>query len=175
MSVEPERFREAMSRVPAPVAVVTTAGSHGEPYGFTASSLCALSLAPPLILVCLDRAMRSHDAFIAGTGFVVNILADDQQDLARLFATRGAGKFADPRVSWTQTTPPVVKDAVVVVSCQTHARYDGGDHTILVGAVMATTLGEGEPLVHVNRNFAVPAPLEASPAGVRAVNVVRAG
>ena len=159
MTVTADEFREAMARLPAPVAILTTIDGHGAPYGFTASSVCSVSVHPPLLLVCLDQDMRCHDAFIEGEEFRVSVLGEGHADLALLFATRGANKFADPRLVWPQVGAPVVADAAALIDCRRYARHDAGDHTILVGEVTSTSLAERKPLTHVSRGFSVAVPL----------------
>jgi len=54
-----------------------------------------------------------------------------------------------------------------VVLCRTHARYDGGDHTILIGEVEEAVAGEGKPLVYHNRGFRSLLPQSVSLTGRR--------
>lgn len=147
-----------MSRLPAAVSIVTTLDKEGRPFGFTASSVGAVSLAPPLVLVCVGRAMRSHGVFEQAAQFAISVLGSDHESLARTFATSGADKFADhPAVRGGPDGCPVVADAVAVLHCRVHARHDGGDHTIMLGHVVGTSVGDGLPLLLHRRAYTVPA------------------
>ena len=154
MAVTPEELRSAMGHVPTPVAVVTTIDDHGRPCGFTASSFTCVSLAPPLMLVCVAKSMRGHDTFTTAARFAVNVLGEHHQSLARLFATAGADKFRDGSFSCTSTDPPRLPDAVVLLDCRLQALHDAGDHSIVIGLVERTEPQPTPALLHVSRAFA---------------------
>ena len=69
--------------------MVTSVGPHGQPVGTTANAVSSLSLDPPLILVCFDRASLTLEAIRSHGAFVVNVLAAPQRELAANFARRG--------------------------------------------------------------------------------------
>jgi flavin reductase ActVB len=150
---EQDRFREAMARFPSGVTIVTTADDQRQPHGFTATAFCSLSVDPPLVLVCLAKGAECHPVFERAPAFAVNVIHPGQADLAVLFATRGADKFAaaqfDPGVGGVPTLP----DACAVLECSTFARHDGGDHTILIGAVERVGIGDRSPAVYADRDF----------------------
>jgi flavin reductase (DIM6/NTAB) family NADH-FMN oxidoreductase RutF len=82
-------FREAMAMVCTPVAVVTAQRS-GVPFGTTVSAFTSLSMDPPMLLVSLDRGSGLL-AVIRDVGqFGVNVLSNQQADLATNFAVNGA-------------------------------------------------------------------------------------
>jgi flavin reductase ActVB len=87
-------FREAMSRFPSGVTLVTTVDADGDPRGFTATAFAGVSVEPPLVLTCLDRTADCHSAIFAARAFAVNILGSQHRALALKFATKGADKFA---------------------------------------------------------------------------------
>jgi flavin reductase (DIM6/NTAB) family NADH-FMN oxidoreductase RutF len=68
-------FRQAMSHFATGVTVVTSIGDDGDPVGTTASAVTSLSLDPPLVLVCFDRASLTLRAIRSHGAFVVNVLA----------------------------------------------------------------------------------------------------
>ncbi|HEY6793958.1 MAG TPA: flavin reductase family protein [Kineosporiaceae bacterium] len=174
MAVDPDSFRTAMSRFPVGVAVITTHDQEGRPVGFTASSFCSVSLAPPLVLVCVARTASSFRAFDDTETFAINMLRSGHDRLARRFATRGADKFADGHWRRTARGSVVLDDALAGLECTVRDRHDGGDHVILVGQVEAV-VGRGQPgggdpaALYVNRGFTRPcsgngACLHAAPA-----------
>ncbi|MFJ9566087.1 flavin reductase family protein [Streptomyces fuscichromogenes] len=150
-----EDFRAAMARFAAGVVVVTTLGGDGIPRGFTASSFCSVSAHPPLILVCLANSADSYTAFASCDRFAVSVLSPEHQPLAQRFATKGADKFASGGLSRTLGGLPAVAGALVELDCETHARHPAGDHTVLIGRVAATRLGENTrtPMVYYDRSF----------------------
>ena len=152
--VDAVSFREALSAVCAPVAVVTS--FHGErPHGTTVSAFCSLSLEPPLVLVCIDRDAYVHDAFQASGVFVVNILGAEQEDLSRLFASREPDKFRGLGYGAGLGGAPVLADTLAAIECRLRHAYEGGDHTIFVGEVERTTVrAEGRPLLYYRGGYA---------------------
>lgn len=147
------RFREAMSRFPSGVTVVTTVDADGCPRGFTASAFAAVSVAPPLVLACLDSTADCHRAFLATRAFAVNILGVQHRALALRFASKGADKFTGSPFTDTMLGSPGLADAVAAVDCETAQLIEAGDHTILLGRVRHVRLGEGRPVVYAHRGF----------------------
>lgn len=150
-----EDFRAAMARFATGVVVVTTLGDGGLPRGFTASSFCSVSLHPPLILVCLANSADSFEAFDSCGHFAVSVLGPEHKPLAQQFATKGTDKFASEGLSRTPGGLPTVAGALVELDCDVYARHPAGDHTILIGRVSDTRLGEraATPMVYYERNF----------------------
>jgi flavin reductase ActVB len=152
--VGPQAFREAMSRLPSPVTVVTTLDPAGQPCGMTASAVCSLSLEPPLVLVAVARSASTYRALTTAPGFVVNILGNAHREVASRFATHGVDRFAGGEFALRPGDGiPYLPDALARVGCRTHDRVGQGDHTLLIGAVTDVELGVGEPLVWQQRAF----------------------
>jgi flavin reductase ActVB len=146
-------FREAMATFPSGVTIVTTTDRDARPRGFTATAFCSVSADPPLVLVCLAKGAECHPTFLDADAWVVHVIHSDHRDLAVRFATRGADKFGDADFEVGVQGIPVLTDASVVLHCSTHARHDGGDHTILVGHVDEVIIGTEQPAVYYRRDF----------------------
>lgn len=153
-AIKPELFREAMTQFASGVTIVTTA-DDGAWWGFTASSFTSLSLEPPLVLVCLATSADSHATFEVAPAFIVNVLRDEHEQLAMRFARKGEAKFGGGEFRPGEADGlPVLDDALVSLKCRTHARYEGGDHTILIGEVEYVRLRRGgRPALHYSRRF----------------------
>ena len=61
MKVDAAEFRRVLGHFVTGVTVLTTRDRSGEPAGLTANAFASLSLDPPLVLVCIDRASDTHD------------------------------------------------------------------------------------------------------------------
>lgn len=152
--IDAQEFREAMAQFASGVTVVTTA-LRGEPFGLTASSFASLSLYPPLVLVCLSRALNSHRIIEESGVFAVNILSVRQVEVGRRFAgmiPEVSERFAG--IEWTaaKTGSPLLPGCLAWADCRVRNVYDGGDHSIFVGDVSEVGTGEGgEPLLYHNR------------------------
>lgn len=147
------RFREALSKFPSGVTIVTTADANRKPWGFTASAFTSVSQSPPQVLVCLDRSAECYPVFEAVTEFSVNILRSHHVSLAKLFATRGADKFGSGGFHWAGDKYPVLDDALATLFCKKAEMFDGGDHSIILGTVLSATTSDGQPAVYFARQF----------------------
>src|SRR5512144_3181643 len=99
MPVSKDEFRAALSRFISGVTVVTTLGKDNRPAGITVSAFSSVTLEPPLVLACIDKRSSLHDHLTEGRYFAVNILAEDQQSISRLFASRDEDRFDGARCS----------------------------------------------------------------------------
>jgi flavin reductase (DIM6/NTAB) family NADH-FMN oxidoreductase RutF len=152
MTIDQAEFRTAMGHFASGVTVVTTR-SGGEPVGLTVSAFCSLSLDPPLVLVCIEKSVRSHDAIRAAGLFAVNILARDQEHLSRRFASSADEKFEGVGLREGFDEVPLLEGALTVVQCRVRKELEGGDHTIFVGEVVEVEVGTGEPLLYYRGGY----------------------
>jgi 3-hydroxy-9,10-secoandrosta-1,3,5(10)-triene-9,17-dione monooxygenase reductase component len=148
-------FRQTLGEFVTGVTVVT-ARRESERVGITANSFNSVSLEPPLILVSLARTLRSFDAFASASRFGVSLLSAEQSELARRFASSASDKWSGivEAGSFIQTAaPPRIPGSTAFFDCEVYARYDGGDHEILVGRVLHFDRGGGAPLVYHRGRF----------------------
>jgi len=149
MSIDPSAFRAVLGRYATGVTVVTTRGADNRPSGLTVNSFTSVSLDPPLVLFCLDRAAGSGPAFAASDCFAVNILAAGQTQVSARFADPVASRFVNDGIMVWETGAPILVDALAALDCRVHARHDGGDHVVLVGRVLrAEVIRDAPPLVY---------------------------
>lgn len=130
-------FRETLGHYPTGVAVVTAIGEDEKPAGMVVGSFTSVSLDPPLVAFMPTKQSGSWARLRTATRFAVNVLAADQEDVCRRFASRDIDKFAG--IGWS-TAPggsPVLDGAVAWVECSYHDIVDGGDHWIVLGRVEA--------------------------------------
>ena len=152
MPMDDAQFKLAMSHFASGVTVVTTE-HDGKLYGMTVSAFSSLSLHPPLILICVEKSVKSHDA-IAGAGkFGVSILSSKQTDISNRFASRAEDKFAGTEIVRGELGVPMIGGAITRLECRVHSTLEGGDHTIFVGEVVDAQSVEGEPLVYFRSGY----------------------
>lgn len=145
--VDQGELRRTLGMFLTGVTLVTTRGADGQYRGFTANSFTSVSLDPPLILVCIDRAGFGYSVFAEATHFAVNILSADQQALSDLFASKRADKFDDDLWQAGPGGSPILANAIGWLACATDQRVPAGDHLILIGRVLALGHQErGDPL-----------------------------
>ena len=152
MPIDDARFRQAMGHFASGVTVVTTAAGS-ELYGMTVSSFSSLSLNPPLILICIDKSVPSHDILKHAGCFVVNILEERQEHLSRRFATTATDKFKGVAWHTGNLGLPVLATTLAAIECRLRDALDGGDHTIFIGEVVDAEVREGAPLLYYRRGY----------------------
>lgn len=153
LSVDPILFKEAMTQFASGVTIPATIDQSGRPWGFTASAFCSLSLAPPLVLVCLASSADCYPIFKDAGRYAIHILSAEQEALALRFAQKRADKFAGTAYEIADDGLPALPDALARVTCAAHAWHEDGDHAILVGRVIAADANAGAPLLHFRRGL----------------------
>ena len=131
---EPGRFRQVLGHFCTGVTVITTVDEDG-PAGFTCQSFTALSLEPPLVLFCPSRSSATWPRIARAGHFCANVLTAGQQEVARVFGSSGADKFAG--VSWSPSPSgaPILAGALTWVGCTVEAVHEAGDHYVVLGRV----------------------------------------
>ncbi len=148
-------LRRALGQYATGVTVVTTQSADGTPAGLTVNSFTSVSLDPPLLLWCLGLDSASFDTFRITEKHLINVLAADQLDTAKRFATRNADKFAGLKWSPTDTGLPRLDGCIAWFECAIRSRYEEGDHLILVGRIESFETARGTPLIfHDSRYIA---------------------
>ena len=141
-SFDARAFRDAAGQFGTGVTIVTTLDEAQRPVGLTANSFTSVSLDPPMVLFCLGKTSDTVAAFDAGHGFVVHVLAADQQDLSNRFASKGVDRFDGTAWSGGLGNLPVIEGALATFECELAHTYEGGDHLIYVGEVKGMSLGD---------------------------------
>ena len=146
------RFREVLGHFATGVTIVT-ALEDGEPVGFTCQSFAALSLDPPMVILAPSRSSTSWPRIREAGAFCVNILEEHQEALSRTFAVSGSDKFDG--IGWKPglTGAPVLEGSLATVECRLGEIFDGGDHELVTGLVVAMDIGEGGPLLFYRSGF----------------------
>lgn len=162
--VSAEEFRALCGLFPSGVTVVTRRLEDGRPYGMTVSSFTSISLQPPLILVCIDASAGFMGGLRREEPFIVNVLGEEQEDLARRFSNRRE----DNRFSGVEWKPgwadvPRLEGTVASFCCSVERVVEAGDHFVLIGAVRKLERHRGRALVWCERNYhCLPAPKSIS-------------
>jgi flavin reductase (DIM6/NTAB) family NADH-FMN oxidoreductase RutF len=147
MAVSPDAFRSALRRFASGVTIVTVAAGE-ELHGMTASAFASVSLEPPLVLLCLDKASRTLTLVTETSSFAVNVLRADQQEVSRAFSRPGIKPFASISHRRGANGAPILDDAIAVLECTTYRAFEPGDHEVVLGEVTAASAASGDPLVY---------------------------
>lgn len=147
-------FREALARFASGVIVVATRRGTEPPIGLTVTAFSAVSLEPPLVLLCVARQARTHDAVVAADHFGISVLAESQKWIAAQCAGPAGERFVGIPLSWgVSPAALLVEGAVVQLECRRYAVHPAGDHTILIGTPLRIAVGSEPPLVRFARTF----------------------
>lgn len=152
MPIDDAGFKLAMSQFASGVTVVTTE-HEGTRYGMTVASFASLSLHPPLVLVCIEKSVKTHDAIGAAGKFGVSILAKSQAEISNRFASKSDDKFSGVSVRQGELGTPLIDGAICTIECRVHAQLPGGDHSIYVGEVVEAQTNEAAPLVYFRSGY----------------------
>jgi len=148
--IDSRTFRDTLGRLPTGVCVITTRNEAGALDGVTVGSFASLSLDPPLVLWSLDKRANCHGAFLAAKTYAVNILAEDQTDISRIFATKEARPWdALEHAPAPETGAPLFPGCCAYLECAAETVHPGGDHDIFIGRVLRLEpSAAGRPLLH---------------------------
>ena len=140
-----EALRGAMRHFPTGVTVVTSGrGERAE--GMTANAVISVSLEPPLFLVSVHKEARLNGRIREEGSYAVNILADDQEGLSRLFSSpeRSSGQRAVRSLGggYGETGAPLAAGSLAAIECELQEVYPGGDHDLFLGRVVAVKEGD---------------------------------
>jgi 3-hydroxy-9,10-secoandrosta-1,3,5(10)-triene-9,17-dione monooxygenase reductase component len=140
-------LRTVLGHFATGVAIITAVDGD-EPVGMACNSFTSVSLDPQLVLFCAAKSSSTWPRIQSAQKWAANILAEDGEEVCRLFAQKGADRFAHIPYTTGRTGAPVLDDAIAFVDCETVAEHDAGDHVIVVGRVLELGYAaEGRPLL----------------------------
>ncbi|HWI09847.1 MAG TPA: flavin reductase [Burkholderiaceae bacterium] len=154
---DPKEFRKTLGTFTTGVTIITTRAADGTPVGITANSFNSVSLDPPMVLWSLARNARSLAAFDKAQHWAVHILSADQEPLSNRFARSSEDKFSGVPVDTGIGDVPLLSNCTSRLQCRTSFKYEGGDHIIFVGEVLAFDRNDVAPLVFHGGAYAVAA------------------
>ncbi|GGU67377.1 reductase [Streptomyces albospinus] len=164
VGVSDDEFRAALSRLAAGVVLITArdpdAGPRGEDVGMTATAFLSVSLDPPLVMVSVRNDSRMDDLLAQQPLWAVSVLSGHQRHVAGRFAMKGRISdrllFEDiPSVRGEASGAPLVGGALATLECRTEQRVVAGDHTLVIGRVLATTTSDDDdgPLTYFRGKY----------------------
>lgn len=154
--LKPADFVNAISQHVSSVCIITTE-FDGDRFGLTATAVASVCAEPPRLLACVNRSGITHDQIISSGCFAVNVLAEEQERTAMVFAGMGGPsveRFDSGEWNTLATGAPILQAACANFDCQIHETMEQSTHTILIGNVVATDTKPGsEALLYGGRRF----------------------
>ena len=152
--LDPKELRRVMGHFATGVTVITTCDSDGNVYGLTANAVTSVSLEPPLILLSIDHEASMHGLLVTTNAFAVNILSSTQETVSRRFAQDREERFDGVGYQESPRGLILLDGALAHLECERVTTHEAGDHTILVGRVVAGNANEGRPLCYFRGGYA---------------------
>jgi flavin reductase (DIM6/NTAB) family NADH-FMN oxidoreductase RutF len=144
----------ALRRLASSVAVVTCRDGETR-HAMTATAVNAMSMQPPSMIVCVNRASAFHAAISRAGSFAINVLHRGQEQISKGCGgtVRGEDRFG--LGGWSEDNGvPVLPDAQARIVCAKEDRFDYGSHTIFLGRVTSVAIhGAVDPLIYVDGHY----------------------
>jgi 3-hydroxy-9,10-secoandrosta-1,3,5(10)-triene-9,17-dione monooxygenase reductase component len=148
-ALEPDsaNYRTVLGHFATGVTIVTAVDGD-DPVGMACNSFTSVSLDPALVLWCAAKSSSTWPRIQAAGRWAVNVLGEDDEEVCRVFATKGVDRFEQVRHHPGRSGAPILEDALAYVDCETVDEHDAGDHVIVVGRVLVLGHAEaGRPLL----------------------------
>ena len=153
MPIGPDEFRAVLGRFASGVTVLTARDAEGRDHGMTVSAFSSVSLQPPLVLACIDRAAAMLVVLKHTTHLGISILAEEQEAISRRFAELPEGRFDGVGFTRGESGIALLDDALAHLECRLIDQYDGGDHVIFVARVERASSQLGRPLLYYRGGY----------------------
>lgn len=150
------QYIDAIAQHVSSVCVITTL-HEGKRFGLTATAVSSVCAEPPRLLVCVNKSGMTHDRIVGAGRFAVNVLTEEQEQVAMVFAGMGGAtsdRFASG--SWRElaTGAPILESSAAAFDCQLAEVHDHATHSVLFGDVVATAHQVGrDTLLYGGRKF----------------------
>lgn len=157
--VDTAMFRDVVRHLASGVTIITSS-LHGEPLGLTATAVCSISAAPPMLLASVNTASRTVLAIAESGQFAIHLLQHRGRGHAEQFAAKGE-RFAGMKYSLTPDKQiPVLTDVLGWFLCQVEQTVSAGDHMVFIGRVLQCELKDKspDPLLYFDRSYRKLAP-----------------
>src|SRR4051812_22692009 len=155
--IDADTFRSVLGRFASGVTIVTARDDEGRDHGMTVSAFCSLSLDPPMILLCVDRAATMFDLMHGHPQIGVSILSSAQEAYSRRFAdpkSDRAQRFEGMAYGRGANDTVLLDGALAHLECRVTAHHAAGDHAILIAEIERAEALDGRPLLYFRGGYA---------------------
>jgi len=153
-------FRHVMSLSPTPVTIVTADTDEG-PQGIVIGSFVSVSLEPPLVGFFVGKWTRMWQPMNDAKAYCVNILAENQSQLSKLFITHDVDRFAEADWDQAGNGAPGLAGVVAWIEANLFSITDAGDHDLVLLEVTGLRAGEEQdPLIYHRGQYSTVRPAD---------------
>lgn len=147
-----------MRQLAAAVNVISTA-HQGQRGGLTATAVMSLTAEPPQLAVAINRTAGAFELFRASGCFGVNVLSNQQRQIAEVFSgaggIKGASRFDTGQWSTRESGAPLLDGAAASFDCRVSSQVEFDTHVLFVGRVESVrTCSDGLPLLYLDGSWA---------------------
>lgn len=143
--MDAQTYKNTLKRFASGVTVLSWRNGE-QVQGITVSAFSALSLDPPLVLFCITKTAFVYPELTLGKRLAINILAENQVDMAYQFAGANRENLAN-KINEEALLHGTHAGLVVEIS----EILDGGDHSIFIAKCLSATVNEAlPPLIYYN-------------------------
>ena len=152
--IDSDTFRRLLSLFASGIAIITARDGERD-VGMTVSAFCSVSLRPPLVLVCVDRAASMHNLLVGHPKLGINIMASGHEAHTRRFADKNqTRRFDGVPCTRGESCVMLLDDAMAHLECQLVHHCEAGDHTIFIAEVERGGMRDGQPLIYYRGHYA---------------------
>jgi flavin reductase (DIM6/NTAB) family NADH-FMN oxidoreductase RutF len=152
--IDSDTFRAALGRFASGITVVTARDDKGRDHGMTVSAFCSVSLEPSYVLVSIGHEASMHRLLMQATHVGISVLSTEQEAISRRFADPESDRFDGVGYQRGENGVALLDDALVHLECAVVARYEAGDHTLIVCAVERAAAYDARPLLYYRGGYA---------------------
>ncbi|CAN0619117.1 FMN reductase (NADH) RutF [Burkholderia multivorans] len=157
-TVSADDHRIGMRRFAAGVSIISA--RHGASRaGLTATAVCSVTTDPPRLVVFVNKNVVASPVVLNSGALCVNVLAGDQEEIAKAFAGMLPGIQGDARFGfgdWQALTTgaPALAGALACFDCRVIKVFDESTHHAFLCEVLAAReRSDGDALVYLNGGF----------------------
>ncbi len=157
-TIAADGYRCCMRYFASGVNVITARDGEARA-GLTATAVCSVTADPPRMVVFVNRNVLASDVVMRSGALCVNLLAADQEEVARVFAgmhkdVRGEDRFRYGTWGEAITGSPVLEGALASFDCRVIKVFEESTHRAFVCEVLATAeRNDAESLIYLNGVF----------------------
>lgn len=154
-----DALRSTFRRHASGVSVITCNDPHGNPVGFTATSMTSLGATPPLIMFSVACGSSSWSAISQAEYLAVHTLGARNLGLAQRMAADHTQRFTDGDWVSGPHNVPVFPDATSVLVAKVRQVLNVENNAVVIADVVEGALGnEDEALLYHQREYRAPGP-----------------
>lgn len=153
--VDSELFKNAWSKFPTGVSIISSLSPNGDIHGMAANGIMSVSLDPMLVVISMSNTSTSFKYIDEVKKYGINILKNTQEEIARYYASPTEDKSIN-KSDWfrfSNNGVALLENCLASMSCDVVEQYVTGDHTLFIGKVDQIYLNDGEALLFYNREF----------------------